>query len=313
MESSSDIFINIFAAIGYIGAAIVIIGIAGESKEILEKLLKKRAFRKSAKRAFGRKPLFVFICFSKLGKQNHLRWQVFAILFVIGGLSIEWVGGGTAELMQTKENEELVATNMILLGEVDALIKQEQASRLKADTLESEIEYQRSKSIILETNLDESIKRRLEVEEALYPRTFEGGADLAKFKGVKFALTVFPVGTGAENNESAKFANSLVGALIREGWNLTNTYLGAAEPVGVTIITSLGAGSPPFGKETSESFKAASAGSALVELLRNENIMTRYVGVNDRHGSQEYVEIFIGRKPTIEEIRSHPNLNESFP
>ena len=135
MESSSSTLINIFAAIGYLGAAIVIIGIVGESSEILKESLKEKNFRKGIKRHLSKRWLFCLFCFFKLAKLKPLRWKVIAVLFVVGGLAIEWIGGGTAELMQTRENEELMATNAVLLAEVATLNEETQRERLKADTL----------------------------------------------------------------------------------------------------------------------------------------------------------------------------------
>lgn len=136
MESSSEALINCFAAIGYLGAAIVIVGIIAESNEVLKESLEVKSFRMGVKRHLSKRWLFVMLWFSGLAKSTPLRWKAIAVLFVVVGLAIEWVGGGTAELMQTKENEELVATNTELLVEVATLNKDAQDSRLKADTLE---------------------------------------------------------------------------------------------------------------------------------------------------------------------------------
>jgi hypothetical protein len=136
MDDSSSIAINAFALIGYFGAAIVVFGVFGELKGKLSELIKFPWFRAWTKKKFSRRWLFVFIWYANLAKPKMLVWETVAILIVIAGLAIEWLGGGTAEIMQSRENAVLYSegeSNAVRVAQLQLQIEQASNSIAQAN------------------------------------------------------------------------------------------------------------------------------------------------------------------------------------
>jgi hypothetical protein len=136
--------VDIFAVIGYIGAAVVIFGVFGELKSKLAELVEERWFREGTKKHLSRRWLFVFIWYAKLAKSKTLIWEAIAILIVVAGLAVEWLGGATAEIMQSRENAILYSEGESNALAVAGLNKQAADEQLQAAKINEQIAEMRT-------------------------------------------------------------------------------------------------------------------------------------------------------------------------
>jgi hypothetical protein len=121
MTSNDSTWLNFFAAMGWFGAGLVIIGVVLESAELIVKLGRKSAYRKWVGDVFGKDRRKMVVASIKYIHPRILPFEAvgFALLFI--GLAIELVGSSTAEIVQSKENAELQATNVLISLRVEQL------------------------------------------------------------------------------------------------------------------------------------------------------------------------------------------------
>jgi hypothetical protein len=171
---------------------------------------------------------------------------------------------------------------------------------------EQKVEDVRSKNISIAEQLDDSIKARVEVEMALFPRIMSWIQ--LPYPKTKFAIVV-KAGTGADQDEASKFSGQL-GAILRGSDWVSSDSLGDGEyacPDGVTIIVRPGSlwQIPP------SAWRAVEAAHELESDLKTNNILVRLI-VNNNGPHQDTIDILIGKKPDLYEIRSKFFLESGF-
>ena len=171
----------------------------------------------------------------------------------------------------------------------------------KTEELRKANEQARSDNNTLADRLDKSIKARIELEMAYFPRIFEPDEQLGKYAGIKFGIAAIP-----NDSEAASFSWQLTTNLNNSQWEKIGSaglVAGDALNNGVTI-TMWGnfSGSPLEPK----SLLRLNAARELVAELKNSQIMVKLIIVRLVDNSKEapdFIDIFIGKKPSLQEIK----------
>jgi hypothetical protein len=287
----------------YIGFAIVIFGVA---LEIIDLVIKWKKDHRNE---------------SILIKDVWWLWWIEAasVILVVLGLGLEFGAGLKATLIARQKIADLTAEAKASFDEAKVAENDAGESKLLAANigitnaqlvltnlmLAETIEELRSNNIALEAQLDDSIKSRIEVEMALFPRTFEYDSQLTNFSGTKFAITI---AAKKNDDEDADFFNKLSETLHNVGWIETSPI--ELDPNdGVTISVRTGFGQAAY-EHNPKSWIPLNAARALTGALRNNHIMVKLIVVNVHDGRPppDTVNIVIGKKPDLQEIRERSFL-----
>jgi hypothetical protein len=144
MTASDSVWLNFFSILAVIGAIIVVAGVILEGAELLVKFSSEMKWRIWVVNIFGRNRRRTLVLCAKKIKPNLCPFEVIALAVLVFGLGIELLGSFTAERMQSKDNSELAATNILLSAQISQL--NNQTALLIASNLQAGITFEELKS-----------------------------------------------------------------------------------------------------------------------------------------------------------------------
>jgi len=128
MSSSFSAWVIGFTIFGFLGAIAVIAGVVFESAEMLSKLGREKKYRRKIlswlrwiEGVFGEERRRKLISVLKYIEERSDPFEMAGFILMVGGLSVELLGSGTAEILQFKENSEQATKIEVLRKQNDEL------------------------------------------------------------------------------------------------------------------------------------------------------------------------------------------------
>lgn len=116
--------VSVSVLVGFISGGVVVVGIVLEGAELIVKWGRKKKFRNWVGEIFGEEKRRRIVSCVKYSKPKILPFESIGFAMIVAGLTVEWISGTTAEIMQSKENGELESTNVQLSLNVEELRKE---------------------------------------------------------------------------------------------------------------------------------------------------------------------------------------------
>lgn len=173
--------LSAWGALADLGCFLVIVGIVGESAELLVKWGKKKRFRDGFSLRFDEKNRRKLVLLIKVIKPKILPVETVFVGMVVTGLAIEFLGTHKANGILYKNNSDLVATNTIISLQVAVLNKEAADERSKAVALEQQIQNSDAKNWpVYELKADVKLRVLLIHEYLAPPSDFSASVDISE-------------------------------------------------------------------------------------------------------------------------------------
>lgn len=201
--------VDVSIIVGFVAGGVVVIGIVLEGAELLVKFGSKKKYRIWIGEIFRKERRRKLVSWVKCLKPSILPVEALGFSLIVIGLTVEWISGTTAAIMQSRENGILESTNVQLSLQVEQL-------RQKNDANEHGLELVWEHSLPRGTML---IHKRGNSKDTNAP--FFGGKLISNLK--KLPKGTAKIAYVKDDSEASQFAQILAFCLHESGWSVTLT------------------------------------------------------------------------------------------